>query len=74
MTPLPAWLTLPELARLTGRHRHAVRRLLESDGVPLVRSGRKIVVLTSALRRAMPDLVEAIEQRGLQDVTGKPPA
>lgn len=67
MTPLPAWLSIPELARLCGdKHRHSVRRLLESAGVPLTRSGRKLLVMTSTLRRKMPDLVAAIEDRRLE--------
>jgi len=61
--PLPALLTIPELAKLVGVHRHSMRRLLESEGVPFRTSGRRLLVVTSTLRRRMPDLVDAIEQR-----------
>lgn len=69
--PLPAWFSIPELADLTGKHRHTVRRLLDAAHVPLDRSGRKVVVFTSTLRRAMPDLVRAIEDRRLEKLTSK---
>lgn len=63
--PLPALLTIPDLARLVGKHRNSVRRLLDSGGVTYRTSGRRLLVVTSTLRRQMPDLVEAIEQRML---------
>ena len=64
--PLPALLTVPEIADLCGKHRHSVRRLLTSSGVSFRKSGRRLLVVTSTLRREMPDLVQAIEERLLQ--------
>lgn len=64
--PLPAWLSIPEIADLCGKHRHSVRRLLQSGGVRMGRAGRKVVVATSDLRDAMPELVRSIEDRRMQ--------
>jgi hypothetical protein len=60
---LKAAYSIPELARMSGMHRHKVRRLLEANGVELGRQGRVLVVYLSALKRALPDLWEGILDR-----------
>jgi len=60
---LKAAYSIPELAEMSGMDRHRVRRMLESNGVELKRSGRAILVFTSALRRALPDLWDSILDR-----------
>lgn len=70
---LPAWLSIPEIAKLSGKHRNSVRRLLEADGMPLARSGRKVVVHTSVLRRRMPELVLSIEDGLMQSTESDKP-
>lgn len=57
---LKATYSVPELAEMAGITRHEMLRVLRSNGVPLARNGRKIVVFLSAFKRAMPDLWESI--------------
>lgn len=52
--------SIPELAALTGLHRHRVRRILDTAGVTYLRSGRAILVTVEAIQVALPDLWASI--------------
>lgn len=60
MTELRAYYTVPELAKLMGRTRWQVRRLLDANDVRTHRIGRAIVVSVEAIRCAFPDIWEGV--------------
>jgi hypothetical protein len=51
---LKAFYTIPELARASGMPYHFMRRLLESNGVTLLRAHRSVVVPLSEIRSRAP--------------------
>jgi len=64
---LKAAYSIPELAEMAGMPRGKVRRMLDSNGVQLRRNGRVYVVFLSALRRALPDLWDSIQDRAIAE-------
>jgi len=55
--------SMGELATLCGVPRKRLRRLLETNGVKLLRSGRTYIVSRIALAETLPDIYEGLRQR-----------
>ena len=56
-------ISLGKLAELAGVPRKRFRRLLEAQGVRLLRSGRRVVVCRLELQDSAPKVYEALLQR-----------
>lgn len=70
------WLTVAELARITGEGEKAIRAALDAGQLPLLRVGRYVRIPTARLRQVLgidpatgvPE--RAIEPTGLRAVSG----
>ena len=54
---------LTDLAELAGMTDKRLRKLLESGGIKMLQSGRRVVVSRVELRDSMPQIYEALLQR-----------
>jgi len=60
---LAVLFSLTELATLCGVSRKRLLRLLETNGVKVLRAGRRFVVSRVALSEALPDVYEGLRER-----------